>query len=314
LAGSCVLRARRFEALARHVTSADSPRSYSAIDVCALRSRRQSTAITALMTSGSFRSGRKFQLARENVRRSLAAFTVAVRDPPSSKAISPTASPGPNSARREPPTSTSAVPSMMRKNRPAPSPSATTSAPARNDISLPASRILFSCFCGRSRNSSARCSAASISLSIRLTFQINDDYTDFLSKRRSRRPLERRLQPHRHVAPSNRRVSGGVPPHGARSGSASRTGANTNSRACTALERAGRGAVRKPSTPHTNGSNVAPITTSSPGDRARSAHDHHEVEGEVLELEPLTSHNDVERSGGETRTLNLAVNSRLLCH
>jgi hypothetical protein len=29
---------------------------------------------------------------------------------------------------------------------------------------------------------------------------------------------------------------------------------------------------------------------------------------------PLTSENDEESSGGETRTLNLAVNSRLLCH
>ncbi len=35
---------------------------------------------------------------------------------------------------------------------------------------------------------------------------------------------------------------------------------------------------------------------------------------EVLDLPPLTSENDEECSGGETRTLNLAVNSRLLCH
>jgi hypothetical protein len=39
-----------------------------------------------------------------------------------------------------------------------------------------------------------------------------------------------------------------------------------------------------------------------------------EVEGEVLELAPLTSENDEKCSGGETRTHNLAVNSRLLCH
>ena len=44
------------------------------------------------------------------------------------------------------------------------------------------------------------------------------------------------------------------------------------------------------------------------------AHDDAEVEGEVLDLPSLTSTNDEECSGGETRTLNLAVNSRLLCH
>ena len=42
--------------------------------------------------------------------------------------------------------------------------------------------------------------------------------------------------------------------------------------------------------------------------------DNLEAEGEVLELPPLTSENDEKCSGGETRTLNLAVNSRLLCH
>jgi integrase len=62
------------------------------------------------------------------------------------------------------------------------------------------------------------------------------------------------------------------------------------------------------------GSNVVPIATSSPGDRARGARDEGEKEGEVLELPPLSSENDDECSGGETRTLNLAVNSRLLCH
>jgi len=60
--------------------------------------------------------------------------------------------------------------------------------------------------------------------------------------------------------------------------------------------------------------NVVPIVNASLGDRARSAHDDPEVDGRVLDLPPLTSENDEESSGGETRTLNLAVNSRLLCH
>jgi integrase len=64
---------------------------------------------------------------------------------------------------------------------------------------------------------------------------------------------------------------------------------------------------------YTQGSNVVPITKDLERDRARSAHDDPEVEGEVLDLPSLTSENDVESSGGETRTLNLAVNSRLLC-
>jgi hypothetical protein len=46
----------------------------------------------------------------------------------------------------------------------------------------------------------------------------------------------------------------------------------------------------------------------------RGARDEGEVEGEVLDLPPVTSENDERCSGGETRTLNLAVNSRLLCH
>ena len=50
-------------------------------------------------------------------------------------------------------------------------------------------------------------------------------------------------------------------------------------------------------------SNVVPITSASPGDRAR---DEGEVEGEVLELPPLTRENDENCSGGETRTLNSA--------
>ena len=54
--------------------------------------------------------------------------------------------------------------------------------------------------------------------------------------------------------------------------------------------------------------------SASPGDRARGARDEGDGEGEVLDLPPLTSENDEKCSGGETRTLNLAVNSRLLCH
>ena len=64
-------------------------------------------------------------------------------------------------------------------------------------------------------------------------------------------------------------------------------------------------------------SNVVSITNASPGDRARSAHDDRETEGdegEVFDLDPLIRENEEECSGGETRTHNLAVNSRLLCH
>src|SRR5271156_3957917 len=52
----------------------------------------------------------------------------------------------------------------------------------------------------------------------------------------------------------------------------------------------------------TEPSNVASITNASPGDRARSAHDDPETEGgdgEVFDLDPLTSENDEESSGGE---------------
>jgi hypothetical protein len=42
------------------------------------------------------------------------------------------------------------------------------------------------------------------------------------------------------------------------------------------------------------------------GDRVRRSHDEGEVEGEVLDLPPLTSTYDEECSGGETRTLTLA--------
>ena len=58
--------------------------------------------------------------------------------------------------------------------------------------------------------------------------------------------------------------------------------------------------------PHTNGGNVAPIGIEFESDRASRANDDPEVEGEVIALPPLTSANDEECSGGETRTLNLA--------
>jgi hypothetical protein len=59
--------------------------------------------------------------------------------------------------------------------------------------------------------------------------------------------------------------------------------------------------------PYTVGQTVVPIAASADSTRARSAHDDPEVEGEVLELPPLTSGNEAECSGGETRTHNLAV-------
>jgi hypothetical protein len=65
--------------------------------------------------------------------------------------------------------------------------------------------------------------------------------------------------------------------------------------------------------PFTSGGNVVPIASDDKGDRARGEHDEGEVEGEVLQLAPLTREDADESSGGETRTLNLAVNSRLLC-
>jgi hypothetical protein len=64
----------------------------------------------------------------------------------------------------------------------------------------------------------------------------------------------------------------------------------------------------------TMGDNVVSLTQDLLGDRARGARDEREVEGEVLDLPPLTSENEEKCSGGETRTHNLAVNSRLLCH
>ena len=64
----------------------------------------------------------------------------------------------------------------------------------------------------------------------------------------------------------------------------------------------------------TMGDNVVPLTHELSGDRVRGVRDEVETEGEVLDLPSLTSENDEKSSGGETRTLNLAVNSRLLCH
>ena len=48
----------------------------------------------------------------------------------------------------------------------------------------------------------------------------------------------------------------------------------------------------------TMGDNVVPITHELPGDRARGARDEGEVEGEVLDLPPLTSENDEEMLRG----------------
>ena len=61
-------------------------------------------------------------------------------------------------------------------------------------------------------------------------------------------------------------------------------------------------------------SNTGSITSASPGDRGHDDRETEEDEGELIELDPLTRENKEECSGGETRTHNLAVNSRLLCH
>jgi hypothetical protein len=53
--------------------------------------------------------------------------------------------------------------------------------------------------------------------------------------------------------------------------------------------------------------NVVPISSASPGDRARSARNTDVGEGEVLDLPPLTSENEEKCSGGETLTHNLAA-------
>ena len=72
-----------------------------------------------------------------------------------------------------------------------------------------------------------------------------------------------------------------------------------------------RGALPKAHNPFDEGRQRRPVYARTlTGGRARHALD----EGEVLSLPLLTSTNDGGSSGGETRTLNLAVNSRLLCH
>ena len=72
--------------------------------------------------------------------------------------------------------------------------------------------------------------------------------------------------------------------------------------------------LAQPLDPFTMGKNVVRIAHEFMGDRARPRAIEGEVEAGVPELPRLTSGNDEECSGGETRTLNLAVNSRLLCH
>jgi len=66
--------------------------------------------------------------------------------------------------------------------------------------------------------------------------------------------------------------------------------------------------------PFTQGGVVVPLGGAFAHDRARSAHDMGQGDGEVVLIPSLTSYNEHDSSGGETRTLNLAVNSRLLCH
>ena len=71
------------------------------------------------------------------------------------------------------------------------------------------------------------------------------------------------------------------------------------------------------STPSRWATTSVPLTHELSGDRGRSAHDDDQTgegDGEVFDLLALTSENEEECSGGETRTHNLAVNSRLLCH
>ena len=66
--------------------------------------------------------------------------------------------------------------------------------------------------------------------------------------------------------------------------------------------------------PYTETGTVVPIGLLNKKDRARSAHD---ADISITNQEgapPLTRENDAKSSGGETRTLNLAVNSRSLCH
>jgi hypothetical protein len=66
--------------------------------------------------------------------------------------------------------------------------------------------------------------------------------------------------------------------------------------------------------PFTEGWNGPHIGIDFTEDRARSAHDESDPDGEEVVVPSLTSEDVEESSGGETRTLNLAVNSRLLCH
>jgi hypothetical protein len=66
--------------------------------------------------------------------------------------------------------------------------------------------------------------------------------------------------------------------------------------------------------PDTQTGIVAPIGLRDKNDRARSAHEGESSTGNEEGAPPLTWENDARSSGGETRTLNLAVNSRLLCH
>ena len=66
--------------------------------------------------------------------------------------------------------------------------------------------------------------------------------------------------------------------------------------------------------PYTQTGIVIPIGLRDNKDRARSAHDGDDGVGEEEGPPPLNRENDAKSSGGETRTLNLAVNSRLLCH
>jgi integrase len=66
--------------------------------------------------------------------------------------------------------------------------------------------------------------------------------------------------------------------------------------------------------PYTETGIVVPIGLLNKKDRARSAHDGDVSITSSESAPPLTWEHDAESSGGETRTLNLAVNSRLLCH
>jgi hypothetical protein len=66
--------------------------------------------------------------------------------------------------------------------------------------------------------------------------------------------------------------------------------------------------------PYTQAGIVVPIGIGHEKDRARSAHERDDHISDLVDAPPLTSGYEEESSGGETRTLNLAVNSRLLCH